>query len=299
MIAKLLVLGALPAAFAAVAPRSWEGHHSEAASSEAVESATSVAATWAPLTTSTVYATSTYTITSCGPTVTHCPLGTHGAVVVTEVVPVSTTVCPVADAKPTGTWGAWPKPPVSEDEAWGCSTTTSYTEDVYTVTSTVAPFPVTTWIPVTTLTTTELSTEYSTCVHTVTNATKPYVATTLIPLTTVTKEVVSTSYSECIHTVTNATSVYPVTSWGPAATYTACPVKPTGGEWPVKPTGTGGWLPEASATKPAGGAWPTASWTKTADATKAVVTAGAAQNFGASGAIKMLGAAAAAVALVL
>ncbi|KAH7310140.1 hypothetical protein BKA65DRAFT_166725 [Rhexocercosporidium sp. MPI-PUGE-AT-0058] len=47
-------------------------------------------------TTSTVYATSVYTITSCAPTVTNCPLG-H---VTTEIVKLYTTVCPVT---PTAT----------------------------------------------------------------------------------------------------------------------------------------------------------------------------------------------------
>jgi chitinase len=44
-------------------------------------------------TTSTVYATTTYTITSCAPTVTKCPYGS----VTTTVVPVSTTICPISD----------------------------------------------------------------------------------------------------------------------------------------------------------------------------------------------------------
>ena len=63
-------------------------------------------------TTSTVYSTKTYTITSCAPTVTNCPakLG-H---VTTEVIAVSTTVCPITEGwpKPTGgnPHGEWPKP---------------------------------------------------------------------------------------------------------------------------------------------------------------------------------------------
>ncbi|GAB0138120.1 hypothetical protein EsDP_00006364 [Epichloe bromicola] len=44
--------------------------------------------------TSTVFTTSTKTITSCGPTVTECP-GKNGTHVVTVTVPVSTTICPV------------------------------------------------------------------------------------------------------------------------------------------------------------------------------------------------------------
>jgi hypothetical protein len=270
MMHKLLFLGALPAALAAPSyPGAESGapHHIPAHS-----------------TTSTVYATSTYTVTSCAPTVTNCP--GHATVVVTEVVPVSTTVCAVEEEEE-----------LSTVYDWGCSTSTSFSECVHTITSTLAPFPETTKIPVTTFTTTELSTEYSTCVHTVTNATKPYVDTTLIPLTTHTKEVTSTSFSDCVHTVTNATTVYPETTIVPATTYTVCPVKPTGGEWPVKPVETGKYwpVPAETTTWPAGVAKPTGSWTKTA--APAVVTAGAAKDFGASGAL-MLGAAAVA-ALVL
>jgi hypothetical protein len=256
MMHKLLFLGALPAAFAAP---SYPGAEHPPAHS----------------TTSTVYATSTYTVTSCAATVTDCP--GHATVVVTEVVPVSTTVCAVEEEE------------TSTIKDWGCNTSTSFSECVHTITSTLAPFAETTKIPVTTITTTELSTEYSTCVHTVTNATKPYVATTLYPLTTVTKEVVSTSYSDCVHTVTNATTVYAETTVVPATTYTVCPVKPTGGEWPLD---TGKYYPvPTTTTYPAGVAKPTGSWTKTA--APAIVTAGAA-SFGASGLI-----AAAVAALVL
>jgi chitinase len=51
------------------------------------------------MTTSTVFTTKVYTITSCAPTVTDCPakLG-H---VTTEIVSLYTTVCPVAEATPT------------------------------------------------------------------------------------------------------------------------------------------------------------------------------------------------------
>jgi len=282
MMHKLLFLGALPAALAA--PGAWGDHHEEAASSSAAP-----VTTWAPhSTTSTVYATSTYTVTSCAPTVTNCPA--HHTVVVTEVVPVSTTVCAVTEEPKETEW----------EHDWSCSTSTSYAEKVWTVTTAVAPYPVTTKIPVTTVTKTGYSTEFSTCVHTVTNATKPYAATTLIPLTTHSWEETSTSYSDCVHTVTNA-STYPVTTWVPATTYTACPLKPTGGEWPKPaPVETGHYWPvpageTTTAAWPAGGAKPTGSWTTTGS--KPVYTAGAANV--ASGAIKMLGAAAAAAVLVL
>ena len=48
------------------------------------------------MTTSTVYETQTFTITSCAPTVTDCPA--ESTKVVTSVVAVSTTVCPVTEA---------------------------------------------------------------------------------------------------------------------------------------------------------------------------------------------------------
>ncbi|KAK1758666.1 glycoside hydrolase superfamily [Echria macrotheca] len=61
----------------------------------------SATASWpAGWTTSTVYSTKTYTITSCAPTVTNCPA--HLGHVTTEVVPIGTTVCPIES-------GSWPK----------------------------------------------------------------------------------------------------------------------------------------------------------------------------------------------
>jgi len=269
MMNKLVFLGALPAALA-FAPSGYpsglpsgipeghpEGHFTPPA-----------------FTTSTVYATSTYTVSSCAPTVTNCPYGNHGPVVVTEVVPVSTTVCAVEEEEAHTVYD------------WGCNTSTSFSECVHTITSTVAPFPETTVYPTNTVVTTEVSTEYTTCVHTVTNATKPYVATTIYPISTYTTEVTSTEYSTCVHTVTNATTVYPETTVVPVTTYTVCPVKPTGSGKPFP-------IPDVSATWPAGVPKPTGSYTKTAPAS--VVTAGAA-SFGASGAL-ILGAALAALVL--
>ena len=48
------------------------------------------------MTISTIYETQTFTITSCAPTVTDCPA--ESTKVVTSVVAVSTTVCPVTEA---------------------------------------------------------------------------------------------------------------------------------------------------------------------------------------------------------
>lgn len=57
--------------------------------------------TAAPSTTLTVAITSVHTITSCAPTITNCPANagnSSGPVTVTEVIDLTTTVCPVADA---------------------------------------------------------------------------------------------------------------------------------------------------------------------------------------------------------
>ncbi|KAH9204834.1 hypothetical protein DL95DRAFT_270488, partial [Leptodontidium sp. 2 PMI_412] len=59
----------------------------------------------AEYTTSTIYAITEYTVTSCKPTVTNCPAAPH---VTTETYILSTTVCPVASV-PTYT----PKGPVT------------------------------------------------------------------------------------------------------------------------------------------------------------------------------------------
>src|SRR5687768_7889286 len=48
---------------------------------------------YVPLTTSTVYATNVHTIIDCPEEVPDCPA--HSTIVVTETVPISTTVCPV------------------------------------------------------------------------------------------------------------------------------------------------------------------------------------------------------------
>ncbi|KAI9801276.1 MAG: hypothetical protein M1833_002846 [Piccolia ochrophora] len=47
------------------------------------------------LTTSTLYSTQVYTVTSCAPTVTDCPEGPH---VETKTIAIGTTVCPVSEA---------------------------------------------------------------------------------------------------------------------------------------------------------------------------------------------------------
>ena len=137
---NLLLLGALPAVLAyAVHPSS------SVSSSAAVSSTTKAPTSHGPkLTTSTIYATSTHTVTSCAATYTHCPA--HASVVVvTEIVPISTTVCPVTTtdawpAKPTGSWG-------NDDEDDDCSTSTAFTECVHTVTTASVPYVTTTLAP--------------------------------------------------------------------------------------------------------------------------------------------------------
>lgn len=62
------------------------------------------------VTPSTVYTTTVKTITSCAPDVTNCP-GKTGYVV-TETIPISTTLCPVSTGKPYGNGTFVPHPPV-------------------------------------------------------------------------------------------------------------------------------------------------------------------------------------------
>lgn len=72
--------------------------------SNTTASITTTAAT--ELTTSTVYTTRVHTVTSCAPTVTNCPAGSGGEVVVTETIPLYTTVCPVATTASVSTAAA-------------------------------------------------------------------------------------------------------------------------------------------------------------------------------------------------
>jgi hypothetical protein len=278
MMNKFLILGALPAVLGSRA------HDAQ--------------------TTKTVYATKVHTVTSCGPTVTNCP-ARGGPVIVTEIVPVSTTVCALTEVE-TST-----KAPV------GCSTATSVSDCVHTITKTAPAFVVTTKAPATTITKKETLVSTSTCVHTIPGhgKDKDQTVTTEI-LTTTVKDHVTTSYTDCVHTVTGATSLLVVTTAVPT-TYTVCPLKPTWPakpeepEWPAKPTGEWPHHDEPEAPSKPTGTWPkpevtgvapvkpvgTGAWTKTVEGNKAVVTAGAAA-FGAAGAIKMLGAAAAAALLL-
>ncbi|KAI8669769.1 CFEM domain-containing protein [Fusarium keratoplasticum] len=75
----------------------------EETSASETEGETSAVETTGPepteMTTSTFYATETYTITSCPPEVTKCPVGS----VTTETIAISTTVCPVTQKFTTST----------------------------------------------------------------------------------------------------------------------------------------------------------------------------------------------------
>lgn len=278
MMNKFLILGALPAVLGSRA------HDAQ--------------------TTKTVYATKVHTVTSCGPQVTNCP-ARGGPVIVTEIVPVSTTVCALTEVE------------TSTKAPAGCSTATSVSDCVHTITKTAPAFVVTTKAPATTITKKETLVSTSTCVHTIPGHGdgKDQTVTTEI-LTTTVKDKVTTSYTDCVHTVTGATSLLVVTTAIPT-TYTVCPLKPTWPagpeepEWPAKPTGSWPHHDEPEAPSKPTGTWPhpevtgvapvkpvgTGAWTKTVEGNKAVVTAGAAA-FGAAGAIKMLGAAAAAALLL-
>lgn len=73
----------------------------------------------AGFTASTVYATSVYTVTSCAPEVTNCPARSGTPAVVTSVVAISTTICPVSEtgaaSVPAGSapYGSSPSAPLS------------------------------------------------------------------------------------------------------------------------------------------------------------------------------------------
>ncbi|KAL1636530.1 hypothetical protein SLS56_001115 [Neofusicoccum ribis] len=79
-------------------------------------------------TASTVYATSVYTVTSCAPTVTNCPATSGTPAVVTSIVAISTTICPVSEtgvaSVPAGSapYGSSPSAPISSGVSGEAST---------------------------------------------------------------------------------------------------------------------------------------------------------------------------------
>ncbi|TGJ78663.1 hypothetical protein E0Z10_g10105 [Xylaria hypoxylon] len=103
--------------------------------------ATQLSSTPVQLTTSTVYSTNIYTITSCAPTVTNCPaqLGQ----VTTELVSLYTTICPVEQGVTTSLQGTSVRTSPSSNTPLNSSvssaivltTSTAYTSSVYTISS--------------------------------------------------------------------------------------------------------------------------------------------------------------------
>jgi len=193
-----------------------------------------------PSTTSTVYATSVYTITSCKPEVTDCP---EKGSVTTDYISLYTTVCPLETESST-------YPPTSTEAPW--TTSTIYYTTEYTVTAcppTVTNCPVgskttetlttTTYCPVTTEYPTYPPTEYLTYPPSqpsgpsyppskasgiVAPPSKPsYPA---IPPPVYTTETIST----CVPTV--ITSIYTITAAPAGPTY---PVAPVGSGYPAAP----------------------------------------------------------------
>jgi chitinase len=83
------------------------------------------------MTTSTVYTTTTRTVTSCAPTVTNCP---GGGYVTTEVIALYTTVCPVT-ATETKTRSPWTSSAPAGGAGGAWTTSTGYSTPTYTITS--------------------------------------------------------------------------------------------------------------------------------------------------------------------
>jgi hypothetical protein len=179
-------------------------------------------------TTSTVYTTSVYTITSCAPEVTNCPAKIGQ--VTTDIISLYTTVCPV-----TATESATPVAPTSTEAPWVTSTIYSTVE--YTITScapTVTNCPVgskTTKV-ITSTTVCPSSSPYSPPVS-VSKPAGPAVSVAPTSPVTVVAPVLATTYiTTCVPTV--ITSVYTVTATGTPATKAYSTGSPTGG-YPVAP----------------------------------------------------------------
>ncbi|KAG5984586.1 hypothetical protein E4U55_004137 [Claviceps digitariae] len=85
------------------------------------------------MTTSTVYTTKIHTITACPPQVTECP-GRNHTTVVTETIPLYTTVCPVTEPNAVPT-SALPHPPPPPPPQQSAGLSTYYTTHIYTITA--------------------------------------------------------------------------------------------------------------------------------------------------------------------
>ncbi|KAI1778313.1 glycoside hydrolase family 16 protein [Hypoxylon cercidicola] len=93
----------------------------------------SSASSYTEMTTSTVYSTKVYTVTSCAQTVTNCPAN-GGSYVTTEVISVGVTVCPVTATETGGSYPTATTTAVPE----GYTTSTVKVTKTYTITSCAA-----------------------------------------------------------------------------------------------------------------------------------------------------------------
>lgn len=178
-------------------------------------------------TTSTVYTTSIYTITSCAPEVTNCPA--RIGKVTTDVISLYTTVCPV-----TETESATPTAPTETEAPW--VTSTIYSTIEYTITScapTVTNCPVgsKTTSVITSTTVCPSSSPYSPPVSSSKPA-GPVISTAPTSPATSAPVLATTYISTCVPTV--ITSVYTVTATGAPTTKPYSTGSPTGG-YPVGP----------------------------------------------------------------
>ncbi|KAM3462576.1 hypothetical protein NHJ6243_003977 [Beauveria neobassiana] len=206
------------------------------------------------MTTSSVYTTKTYTITSCAPSVPDCPVG-H---VTTETIFVSTTVCPVTKTDEAPKPTAKPSQPTEE-----MTTSSVYTTKTYTITS--CP-PIVPNCPVGQVTTETVFVSTTVCPVTKTDeAPKP----TAKPIQPTEEMTTSSVYTTKTYTITSCAPSVPdcpvghVTTETKFVSTTVCPVadvpqpthpagKPPGGE----PSGNKPWKPiggeQPSSNKPSG-----------------------------------------------
>ncbi|PQK15507.1 hypothetical protein BB8028_0005g10200 [Beauveria bassiana] len=206
------------------------------------------------MTTSSVYTTKTYTITSCPPSVPNCPVG-H---VTTETIFVSTTVCPVTKTDEAPKPTAKPSQPTEE-----MTTSSVYTTKTYTITS--CP-PIVPNCPVGQVTTETVFVSTTVCPVTKTDeAPKP----TAKPIQPTEEMTTSSVYTTKTYTITSCPPSVPncpvghVTTETKFVSTTVCPVadvpqpthpagKPPGGE----PSGNKPWKPtggeQPSSNKPSG-----------------------------------------------
>ncbi|KUI56008.1 Endochitinase A [Cytospora mali] len=160
-------------------------------------------------TTSTVYSTTIYTVTSCAPTVTDCPATPH---LTTSSYPVSTLVVPVTEASPS--------PTTTTNPAGGFTTSTIYATTVYTVTSCA---PTVTDCPATPHVTTSSYSVATTVVPVSETASEETVTATVVPISSAEAIAGSTSAEQLTTSTVYSTSVYTITSC--AATVTDCPAR--------------------------------------------------------------------------